>query len=796
VWGNVLDLALILWVVRVPVCALVVGIALLVLVPQAQDLLVELIESPWHIALYMVLLFFVWASTTHYAARLLLDTDARFRAHAALRASPFLSRQEVLIPRLLGSLTFVAVLLSAERSIRNLPVIDDPGLVPFISMRLRWLELTIAVVLALFIVYVRGRTAVATSAVVSRLESKTMFVTRMLRRIGLITPPGASNLGPLLLILVFLLCAGVLAVDASRVAAWFPRGLAVPVLLGAWLPFLSFLSALGRQYKAPLIVGGVVLAAGLTYVIGDNHSVRRIDAMATVGKSVEAQLTLNRAVHLWMDANGCAANPANCPRPIIVAAAGGASRAGFFTASVIGYFLDLKGPGHPQIDATAIRNRLFAISGVSGGSVGAVMTVAAMARAGASMKQPCVEANPELWYGRVITVWQDCLEALTAGDFLTPVAVGLIFRDNLQFGWWADRAAIIEQSWENRFTGVMKSDDNWSAKCPGDLRCPFLTARPQDKHWLPLLVLNGVSAETGRRIVTTPLALDYEPHDDCPVIGAMTNRNNLLSKSRNLEKPAVSSQASNCRIFLETARFHDMLKNTAQPDWIGRFQRLWVWDHVREQLPWLFAPLTLDDVRLSTAAHNSARFPIVSPPGSIRNRAHHIVDRIVDGGYMENYGALGALELAQAVRAIESKLAPFVLVVSNDPDENPDLNPAEASDAALLTDVIIPLEAVSNTRTARGRLALAQLEAQLETAMPGCGANTAHIQVWPQFDSLPGGDTKVSRPVSMSWWLSRPIQVHLHQQIEGEKSGNRNQDETASAWQAFGATSQCAEKEP
>ena len=152
--------------------------------------------------------------------------------------------------------------------------------------------------------------------------------------------------------------------------------------------------------------------------------------------------------------------------------------------------------------------------------------------------------------------------------------------------------------------------------------------------------------------------------------------------------------------------------------------------------------------------------------------------------------------MAQAVRAIESKLAPFVLVVSNDPDENPDLNPAEASDAALLTDVIIPLEAVSNTRTARGRLALAQLEAQLETAMPGCGANTAHIQVWPQFDSLPGGDTKVSRPVSMSWWLSRPIQVHLHQQIEGEKSGNRNQDETASAWQAFGATSQCAEKEP
>ena len=60
---------------------------------------------------------------------------------------------------------------------------------------------------------------------------------------------------------------------------------------------------------------------------------------------------------------------------------------------------------------------------------------------------------------------------------------------------------------------------------------------------------------------------------------------------------------------------------------------------------------------LSTAAHNSARFPIISPAGEIRNRQHQIVDRIVDGGYFENYGALGAMELAQAIRAIEPKLS-------------------------------------------------------------------------------------------------------------------------------------------
>ena len=82
-WSDVVDFALILWVIRVPVCALAVGFALLCLLPQAQDLLVELIEYSWHVVFFLALVFFIWASTTHYTARLLLDTDERFRARIA-----------------------------------------------------------------------------------------------------------------------------------------------------------------------------------------------------------------------------------------------------------------------------------------------------------------------------------------------------------------------------------------------------------------------------------------------------------------------------------------------------------------------------------------------------------------------------------------------------------------------------------------------------------------------------------------------------------------------------------------
>ena len=82
------------------------------------------------------------------------------------------------------------------------------------------------------------------------------------------------------------------------------------------------------------------------------------------------------AVTLWMRENKCETDPTTCPRPIVVAAAGGASRAGFFLASILGYFLqDAQKHG---LDANQIRNRLFAISGVSGGSMGAVMVTAAL----------------------------------------------------------------------------------------------------------------------------------------------------------------------------------------------------------------------------------------------------------------------------------------------------------------------------------------------------------------------------------------------------------------------------------
>ena len=77
-----------------------------------------------------------------------------------------------------------------------------------------------------------------------------------------------------------------------------------------------------------------------------------------------------------------------------------------------------------------------------------------------------------------------------------------------------------------------------------------------------------------------------------------------------------------------------------------------------------------------------------------------------------------AMELAQAIRAIEPKLAPFVLVISNDPDEDPDLTKVDVADDAVLADISVPIAAVANTRTSRGRLAVGQLESAMDSLAP------------------------------------------------------------------------------
>ena len=164
------------------------------------------------------------------------------------------------------------------------------------------------------------------------------------------------------------------------------------------------------------------------------------------------QINLNSALKAWKHANGCATsiNGENCPPMLLVAAQGGASRSAFYTGSVLGNLVDRNG--------IASVKRIFAMSGVSGGSVGLAFFSAAFRDSrGSSGLSPCLSpytleikygnaaADTQSgfinWFGaprfygeRATTTegvadesknyhhdWRSCMQILSSGDFISPV---------------------------------------------------------------------------------------------------------------------------------------------------------------------------------------------------------------------------------------------------------------------------------------------------------------------------------------------------------------------------------------
>ena len=340
---------------------------------------------------------------------------------------------------------------------------------------------------------------------------------------------------------------------------------------------------------------------------------------------------------------------------MIVAAEGGASRAAFAAATAVGEFIDQANELPDAKDrAIAPARRIFAISGVSGGSFGAatIRTALADSLERGQSAPPCQRVPPG-WFGaatgEVTTSWRACLQALVSGDYLSPAFVGLAFRDNfsppnpvsggsLLFS--DDRAALVERAWERHYDEVVRGEiptfwehlyqDLGSSVGPDAglrSRFGFLSDKlaKLDGAWLPLLLLNGTSVATGTRIIASDLIStraapggDGHPPGRFSIYPAAFDVFEMLSKP--CPKGEVAGQS--CKTT------HDGMTD----------------------LPNVRAGA---DIRLSTAAVLSARFPIISPAGNLRAEGDgKIGDRIVDGGYFENAGLTTAMDVARELRRL------------------------------------------------------------------------------------------------------------------------------------------------
>jgi hypothetical protein len=153
-----------------------------------------------------------------------------------------------------------------------------------------------------------------------------------------------------------------------------------------------------------------------------------------------------------------------------------------------------------------------------------------------------------------------------------------------------------------------------------------------------------------------------------------------------------------------------------------------------------------------------------------------------------------------------------VIVISNDPDDllspNDDATRNLARDNKLVigqkskahmrisgpepvTDIVTPIKTVINARTAHGLLGVAELDSALRDAFAqGSCADLFQIRVWPEQANGSGQ----SKAVSMSWWLSAPVQQHLHSQTEPQAHYSvDNTPHFAAIWEQIGARSPCGQ---
>jgi hypothetical protein len=423
-----------------------------------------------------------------------------------------------------------------------------------------------------------------------------------------------------------------------------------------------------------------------TFDLNDNHAIqrdpRRLPAPA---QPVTAAFNgwLGEQLPRWENARR-QGTKAKSKHPVyFVAAEGGGAYAALHAA----LFLAKAQDEFPEFAGHA-----FAISGVSGGSVGAAIFTSLL------RVQPDKPKEPG-WYSAKT-------RQLLSADLLTPVVTATLFHDvfarlipclgdtlYLCPTQALDRARAFEQSLEGAWGRAGKFDN------------PFRQTLSQS--WspaagVPALLLNTTEVETGDRVVLAPFLLQ----------SSVPTLNSLLDRD-----PAL-------------------------------------------------------DIRLSTAAGLSARFPGLTAPGwyRIETEAYFSKHRLVDGGYFENSGVATAFDLLTALEKtlgaerrqdvelilISVKLAGGESLTSEPPHG--------------FHELLTPLRTLNNTRAARGKLAVAQAQLTLDGAVCGDGedapprsAETGPACFYAKRMRVTMLETDGNQPLPLGWLLSE----NSKKEIEG-----------------------------
>jgi hypothetical protein len=386
-WWATTDLWKLIWACRAPFVAIAAGGLLIAQTDQARDIVIAT-SSPKEGGLPIPLAVLLWASMGWYWSRITLEFMKGEAARSPVPVDPevaawgwapgwrcFWSDH---LPRLIGAAAIFSVAVAFWRAHNVYARYGDfASAAIFLRQAAFYLVAT-----GVFYAVVAYRKELMEWVVGSRRGDRwrrNLVPERApLRQFNDIAPLAKwilylSVLGSPVFFLLF-------AFVPIQTAALLGSAVAV-ILVGLALAVAapSFLVIWSIRTRMPLLGTACVLFFVMPWLFGDNHDVRTCRALQSAGNAGKACVDKDYAdrpfvrdvFNAWYEANKKITKPiegpgtsAVAPPMIVVATAGGASRAAYFTTQVLGEIASRE---------ENFAERLFLLSGVSGGSLGATV---------------------------------------------------------------------------------------------------------------------------------------------------------------------------------------------------------------------------------------------------------------------------------------------------------------------------------------------------------------------------------------------------------------------------------------
>ena len=477
-WKSTRMLYRVLQLVRFSLILGVVAGLVLLLDEQAQDVLRTLGEELGVQAALRI----VWFALAAIVSAVLVWWTARvmfyFRFRNPASSPKVFPRVKEHLPRLLGSLVLLLIAAASLKASLSYSTRTSGA-----GLRLALLSTSFALLAVAFYYFMKKRRdwfGVKTARP-SNLRSL-----RELPRLAWVPLAATAALG-----------FGLMILFAYRAVTLGPRlGTAAVALIAiiGLLPVATLLVYLGNRRNLPIVSIVLLWAVFCTYV-ADNHYVRLAATSTSYDvpprkppSAPDANASIEGYLDRWRE--GLSAGPDGTVPLFLVAAEGGGVRAAYWTALVLGEIEDRA--RDQQLD---FGRHVFAISGVSGGSLGAAVYASLLReRSTPGARPPDVQcASPDRLRERA--------ERILSRDFLSPTVAVMLFPDLLQqlvpIGLLNDRAVAIERAWEAA----------WDECEDGRLFSEKFVAAWAGTQSIPLLFLNSTVVETGQRLITAPVSI-------------------------------------------------------------------------------------------------------------------------------------------------------------------------------------------------------------------------------------------------------------------------------------------------